>query len=283
MCAGPAGDGQADAVSNRSKVTGHVFISYVHEDSRRVDELQRMLEAAGIQVWRDKADLWPGQDWRAEIRRAITDNALVFIACFSQASIARGKSYQNEELTLAVEQLRQRPPDYPWLIPVRLDECEIPDRDIGGGRTLTSIQHADLFGDHFDQHAEQLVAVVKRILWEYSYAIHLTITEPPLMLNGTTRYRDLEQWLSRPVIRGRRGHAPGFPVRGRVEPPPIGGQMRIRIFTNQWHEQDGSLIYENGDFNCTAYINKQKPPARLELTVVSADGIDLVQHHTDLA
>jgi hypothetical protein len=57
----------------------------------------------------------------------------------------------------------------------------------------------------------------------------------------------------------------------------------MRIFTNQWHEQDGSLIYENGDFNCTAYINKQKPPARLELTVVSAEGIDLVQRYADLA
>jgi hypothetical protein len=275
--------GQVEAVIRRGEVTGHVFISYAHVDSDRVDQLQRTIEAAGIRVWRDKADLWPGQDWGVEIRRAITDNALVFIACFSQASLARSKSYQNEELTLAVEQLRQRPLDDSWLIPVRFNECEIPDRDIGGDRTLTSIQRVDLFGDHFDDGATRLVAAVKRIFEGYSKAIHLTIIEPPLMLNGTTRYRDLEQWLSHPVSRGKRGGSPAFPVQGRVEPPPSGGQIRIRIFTDQWHEQERILIDETGYFTGTVYINKQRPQARLELTVVSADGMDLLQRYANLA
>jgi hypothetical protein len=151
-------------VGESNLLAGHAFISYVREDSRRVDQLQQMLQAAGIPVWRDTADLWPGEDWRAKIRRAITDNALVFIACFSHASLARGRSYQNEELTLAIEQLRLRPPDHPWLIPVRLDDCEIPDRDIGGGRMLTSIQCADLFGERSSKGAARLIEAVKRIL-----------------------------------------------------------------------------------------------------------------------
>jgi hypothetical protein len=146
------------------KVAGHVFISYAREDSRSADELQQLLEGAGIPVWRDTADLWPGEDWRAKIRHAITGNALAFIACFSMTSLSRGKSYQNEELTLAIEQLRTRPPEDRWLIPVRLDECEIPDRDIGAGRTLTSIHHIDLFGDHFDDSRARLVEAVQRIL-----------------------------------------------------------------------------------------------------------------------
>jgi TIR domain len=154
----------AGTVTRWGKVAGHVFISYVREDSDRVDRLQRTLQAAGIPVWRDTVDLWPGEDWRVKIRRAITDSALVFIACFSRASLARGKSYQNEELTLAIEQLRLRNPDDPWLIPVRFDDCDIPDRDIGGGRMLTSIQRADLFGDRFDDGAARLAAAVRRIL-----------------------------------------------------------------------------------------------------------------------
>jgi hypothetical protein len=93
------------------QVAGHVFLSYVREDSSDVAKLHKTLEAAGIRVWRDTADLWPGQDWRTEIRRAITDNALVFIACFSTRSVARQKTYQNEELTLAIDQLRMRPPN----------------------------------------------------------------------------------------------------------------------------------------------------------------------------
>ena len=58
------------------------FISYVREDARRVDQLQQALEAAGIPVWRDTADLWPGEDWQAKIRQAITANALVLSPAF---------------------------------------------------------------------------------------------------------------------------------------------------------------------------------------------------------
>jgi TIR domain len=143
---------------------GHAFISYVREDARYVDQLQRVLEAAGFSVWRDTADLWPGEDWRMKIRRAITDNALVFIACFSSRSAARTTSYQYEELTLAVDQLRLRRPDVPWLIPVRFDDCAMPDVEIGGGRTLASIQRADLFGRHRDEGIARLLTAVQRLL-----------------------------------------------------------------------------------------------------------------------
>ena len=151
-------------VEQRRDHGGHAFISYVREDSHRVDELQQMLEAAGVPVWRDTADIWPGDDWRVRIRQAITDNALVFIACFSRASAARQRSYQNEELILAIEQLRLRLPDNPWLIPVRFDECLIPDFDIGAGRSLKSIQRADLFGPHAGDGAARLTSAVLRIL-----------------------------------------------------------------------------------------------------------------------
>ena len=148
----------------QAKVVGHVFISYVREDSPQVDRLQRMLEAANMRVWRDTADLWPGEDWRFNIRHAITDDALVFLACFSRKSQARKRSYQNEELALAIEQLRLRPGDEPWIIPVRFDDCDIPDVDIGPGRSLASIQAADLFGDRFHDSAERLIRAIVRIL-----------------------------------------------------------------------------------------------------------------------
>jgi hypothetical protein len=143
---------------------GHAFISYVREDARQVDDIEQALRTAGIRVWRDTAELWPGEDWRAKIRSAISNDALAFIACFSRAGLSREKSYQNEELALAIDELRQRPPGKPWLIPVRLDDCDIPDLDIGGGRTLGSIQRADLFGAEAEAGRARLVTVVKRIL-----------------------------------------------------------------------------------------------------------------------
>jgi TIR domain len=167
---------------------GHVFISYVRENSREVGRLQQTLLSKDIRVWRDTDDLWPGQDWRAEIRQAIISNALVFIACFSSDSNAREVSYQNEELVLAIEQLRLRPPDEPWLIPIRFDDCDIPDRDIGAGRTLASIQRADLFGDNYDKNVDRLVTVVRRILKQHGAGQH-SVRSGPITDKDSTRTR----------------------------------------------------------------------------------------------
>lgn len=152
------------SVDRQDELAGHVFISYVRENKRAVDRLQKSLEAKRIRVWRDTADLWPGEDWRQKIKTAIVNDALVFIACFSRQSNAREITYQNEELTLAIDQLRLRRPDKPWLIPVRFDNCEVPDLPIGGGRTLTSLQRIDLFGRRLHENTDRLVAMVLRIL-----------------------------------------------------------------------------------------------------------------------
>ena len=192
-------------MGGRDELIGHAFISYVHEDSHWVNQLQHMLEAAGIPVWRDTADLWPGEDWRAKIRHAITDNALVFLACFSQVSLSRAKSYQKEELLLAIEQLRLRRPDDPWLIPVRFDECDIPELDIGLGRTLASIQRADLFGDRSEEGARRLVESVLRILRHTSHtavawpqpeagpAFESRIAEVPVVTSTTSEYNNIPE------------------------------------------------------------------------------------------
>ena len=57
-----------------------------------------------------------------------------------------------------------RRPDKPWLIPVRFDDCMIPDWEIGVGRTLGSILPVNLFGDRADEGAARLVAAILRIL-----------------------------------------------------------------------------------------------------------------------
>jgi TIR domain len=143
---------------------GHAFISYVREDKRRVDRLQEFLEANGVPVWRDTGSLWPGEDWRAKIRDAIAADSLAFVACFSKNSENKEKSYQRDELLLAIEQLRLLPRDRPYLLPVRFDDCPIPDWEIGPGRTLNSLQWVDLFGKQWQTNAQRLVEGVEHIL-----------------------------------------------------------------------------------------------------------------------
>ncbi|WP_217132890.1 toll/interleukin-1 receptor domain-containing protein [Leucobacter chinensis] len=141
----------------------HVFISYISEDADQVDELQGALEAADFIVWRDKDKLWPGDDWQSEIRKAIRSGSFVFLACFSSNLAKRDKSYQFEELTLAAEEYRLRPPGASWLMTARLDECEVPEFDLGAGRTLgRSIHRADLFGAQKSAQISRLVVAIQR-------------------------------------------------------------------------------------------------------------------------
>ena len=111
-----------------------VFISYVKENTEIVDLLCQELKSHRIEVWRDQDDIDPGLRWKQEIRRAIQQGGF-FIACFSKEYTARDKTYMNEELIIAIEELRQRSTDRAWFIPVKLNDCDIPDRDIGGGET----------------------------------------------------------------------------------------------------------------------------------------------------
>ena len=110
-----------------------VFISYVRENIKIVDRLCQELRSHGIEVWLDRNDIAPGARWKREIRQAIQQGAF-FIACFSKEYYERDRAYMNEELIIAIEELRLRPIDQAWFIPVKLNECEIPDLDIGGGK-----------------------------------------------------------------------------------------------------------------------------------------------------
>lgn len=66
----------------------------------------------------------------------------------------------NEEIAQAIEQLCQRPTNQPWFIPALLSNCEVPDRHIGAGETLRSIQWVALYDD-WDEGIRRILAVVQ--------------------------------------------------------------------------------------------------------------------------
>jgi hypothetical protein len=119
-----------------------VFISYLREDMPTIDRMATELRAAGIDVWIDRTDLTPGLPWKSGIRRAIRDG-LYFIVCFSAAYAQRAKTYMNEEIRLAVAELRLMPPDQPWFIQVKLEPCKPPEFDIDAVHTSSGLQYID--------------------------------------------------------------------------------------------------------------------------------------------
>lgn len=139
-----------------------IFVSYTREDSARVLKVVRTLQDAGISVWVDVENLKPGLRWKGQVRDAIKQ-APAAILCLSSAYGTRDKTYLNEELTLMIEELRQRRVDRAWLLVVRLDECVVPDRLIGAGESLRDLQYVDLFRDT-EASFGRLIATLSSVL-----------------------------------------------------------------------------------------------------------------------
>jgi hypothetical protein len=139
----------------------HVFISYVRENQDQVDRLCQDLERHGVNVWLDRNNIKPGARWRAAIQEAIR-NGNFFIACFSDEYTSKTKSYMNEELTLATEELRQYASDREWFIPVLLSECDVPARSIGAGETLLDINWVPLY-ENWEAGIQRILSVIKPI------------------------------------------------------------------------------------------------------------------------
>ena len=67
-----------------------------------------------------------------------------------------------EELTLAIEQLRQRSANSGWFMPVLLDDVDVPDTPIGGGRTLRDL-HFIRWHESHSRRLEELLAAIDRL------------------------------------------------------------------------------------------------------------------------
>jgi hypothetical protein len=116
-----------------------VFLCHSSEDKVRVRQLYRRLTHDGINCWLDEECLLPGQDWEREIRKALR-RATHVLVCISESSV--GKSgYVQKELRAALDIADEQPDDSIFLIPVRLELCEIPER-------LRRLQWVDLFGEY---------------------------------------------------------------------------------------------------------------------------------------
>jgi hypothetical protein len=147
----------------------HVFLSYVREDSSLVDRLCAVMTAFDVEVWLDRDRILPGYRWQDAIRTAIQQGAF-FVACFSKGYVSRERTYMNEELVLAIDELRKRPVNRAWFIPVLLTPVEVPDRDIGAGESLHAIQWVSLYDD-WDGGVQKLLSVIS----PHSAKVHETI------------------------------------------------------------------------------------------------------------
>jgi HEAT repeat protein len=137
----------------------HAFISYVRENSPVVDRLANELRAHGVTVWLDRNNIEPGARWHDAIKNAIRGGKY-FIACISQESNARDRTYMREEITLAREELRLRPSDTIWFIPVLLNDTTIPSLSISKVEDLSDLNFVKLYED-WDKGIDLILRVLE--------------------------------------------------------------------------------------------------------------------------
>ncbi len=103
-----------------------VFLCHSSGDKAAVRELWARLRADGHHPWLDEQDILPGQDWELEIRRAVRASQIVLV-CLSKGSISKS-GYVQKEIRFALDVADAQPEGAIFLIPVRLEDCQVPER-----------------------------------------------------------------------------------------------------------------------------------------------------------
>lgn len=114
----------------------NIFLVHAHSDREAVHKLYNRLVNDGINAWLDAKKLQPGQDWQHEIRKAILKSDVV-VVCLSQG-FTQQQGYRHEELKIALEKADLLPDDEIFIVPIRLETCDMPE-------SLRHLHRVDLF------------------------------------------------------------------------------------------------------------------------------------------
>jgi hypothetical protein len=112
------------------------FLCYCHVDRDPVRALCARLQNDGVRVWLDRENLLPGQNWEHEIRKAILGSDVILV-CLSK-NFGAQTGYRHEEMKLALAKADVQPVEDISIIPVRLEECDLPE-------SLQHLHRVDLF------------------------------------------------------------------------------------------------------------------------------------------
>ena len=118
------------------KNTLKVFLCHAHTDRDVVHALYARLKKDGVDAWLDVENLRPGQNWKHEIRKAILKSDMVLI-CLSR-NFNKQQGYRHRELKIALEKAKSTLEDTVFVIPVRLEKCDMPE-------SLSHLHRVDLF------------------------------------------------------------------------------------------------------------------------------------------
>jgi len=104
-----------------------VFLCHSSKDKPKVREYyDRLRGEKDIDPWLDVEKLLPGVDWNLEIRSAVRSSDVVLVFLSRQSVNKEG--YVQKEITQALDIAEEKPEGTIFIIPLRLEDCEVPNR-----------------------------------------------------------------------------------------------------------------------------------------------------------
>ena len=102
-----------------------IFLSYSWDDRERVMQIHDLLKAAGAQPWIDRNEIRGGAEWELSIRQQMrnSERVIIFLSC---SSIQKA-GYAWAEIRMAARIAEEWPEGRPFIIPVKIDDCRLPD------------------------------------------------------------------------------------------------------------------------------------------------------------
>ncbi len=131
----PSGTSTATS-DDRLPMSLSLFLCHSKSDQAAVRKLYRRLLQDKFKPWLDEEAILGGQNWEVEISKAVNSSDIVLI-CLSRNSVNK-RGYVQKEIKFALDVADQQPAGTIFLIPLRLEDCDVPER-------LRNLQWVDLF------------------------------------------------------------------------------------------------------------------------------------------
>jgi cold shock CspA family protein len=112
--------------NNQSHQSLRVFLCHSSNDKPLVRKLYQQLQSDDFDPWLDEEKILAGQDWRQEITKAVR-RADVVVICLSRGSVSKA-GFVQKEIKDALDIADEQPEGAIYLIPLKLEECEVPER-----------------------------------------------------------------------------------------------------------------------------------------------------------
>lgn len=124
-----------------------IYVCHANEDAAVVYHLAEFLRKQAYDPWVENERILPGQNKKIEVEKALNQSNAILI-CFSKSSVAK-EGFIQAEFKKARQIQEEKPTGTIHVIPVRLDECEVP------------FEFKDLQWVEFPENGEKLVKALE--------------------------------------------------------------------------------------------------------------------------